>query len=323
MSNQIIRMIFGSHLYGTATPSSDKDYKGIALPTWEQVALGKIPKHMEHSSTGGSGKNTSDDVDTEIFGIHEFIKLALEGQTVAMDMLHAPTNMVVERHERYGHIWDAIQRNREKFYCKNIQSFCGYAMRQASRYGIRGSRLNAAKEVLNWCSMGLAEVKLKECDLSTFPTGEYISLTVSNNIPAFDICGKIIHHTVTVGYMQDVIQKFYKNYGDRSRQAASNNGIDWKAISHAFRAAYQIKELLTEGTITFPRPEVKFLTEIKTGQLKYIDVAPILEDLIDEVKELKDKSTLPETPDRAYWNEFLMQVVEDYLVPFEMNINYV
>lgn len=30
-------MVFGAHLYGTATPESDLDYKGIFLPAKEEL----------------------------------------------------------------------------------------------------------------------------------------------------------------------------------------------------------------------------------------------------------------------------------------------
>jgi predicted nucleotidyltransferase len=36
----IVKMKFGAHLYGTATSDSDLDYKGIFLPTKEQLLLG-------------------------------------------------------------------------------------------------------------------------------------------------------------------------------------------------------------------------------------------------------------------------------------------
>jgi len=45
----VVHMIFGSHLYGTNTPDSDTDYKGIFLPSREQVFLGKIPKSYSTS----------------------------------------------------------------------------------------------------------------------------------------------------------------------------------------------------------------------------------------------------------------------------------
>lgn len=140
----IVKMIFGSHLYGMDTPASDKDYKGVFMPTKEQIFLGNIPKSYNETTKHGNEKNTSEDIDTEIYSLHYFIKLACEGQTVALDMLHAPKNMILET----SYIWKEIVESREKFYTKNLRAFVSYARKQASKYGIKGSRLSTVKNVL-------------------------------------------------------------------------------------------------------------------------------------------------------------------------------
>jgi len=145
--NTIVKMVFGSHLYGTDTSKSDKDFKGIFMPTIEDIFLGRIPKSITSNTKASSGsKNTAEDIDMEMYSLHYFIKLACEGQTVAMDMLHAPSNMILES----NYIWDRIVKDRNKFYSKNLKAFVGYARRQAARYSIRGSRLNDAKIVLDF-----------------------------------------------------------------------------------------------------------------------------------------------------------------------------
>ena len=55
---------FGSHMYGTDTPDSDTDYKGVYIPHIKDVILGDAPKSSINISTGDTdGKNTSDDID--------------------------------------------------------------------------------------------------------------------------------------------------------------------------------------------------------------------------------------------------------------------
>ena len=44
--NTIVKLVFGSRLYGTSTPESDKDFKGVFLPSREEILLGKIPKSL-------------------------------------------------------------------------------------------------------------------------------------------------------------------------------------------------------------------------------------------------------------------------------------
>lgn len=144
--NLIVKMKFGSHLYGTSTEDSDVDLKGVFLPTERQVLLNEVPKNYIYTTGDSSGKNTSTDVDVELFSIHYFIQLASEGQTIALDMLHAPDEFIIEKTP----IWDAIQKNKDKFYTKNLQAFIGYARSQASKYGIRAGRLGNIRQVINF-----------------------------------------------------------------------------------------------------------------------------------------------------------------------------
>ena len=70
-------------------------------------------------------------------------------------------------------------------------------------------------------------------------------------------CGKQSQESAAIGHDAPIIEKFCEEYGKRARLAAENRDIDWKAISHALRAAFQIKEILTAGTITFPLKEAR------------------------------------------------------------------
>ena len=96
--------------------------------------------------------------------------------------------------------------------------------------------------------------------------------------------------------------------------AADNLNIDWKAISHAFRAAYEVKQILTEGTITFPLKEVEFIKNIKLGKVDYMTVAaPKLDALITEVEELSKTSDLPMEVDREMCNNFIISTINTLL----------
>lgn len=306
----IVRVTFGSHLYGTANEQSDKDFKGVFLPTKEQIFLNKIPKSItSNTKKDGNTKNTSNDVDTEVYSLHYFIHLACEGETVALDMLHAPDDMLVET----SAIWKDIVANRYRFYTKNLKAFIGYARRQAAKYGVKGSRLNDAKRVLDFSNLP-PSLHLKVKDVWDFwPVGEHIFKHEpdSNGVRMYEVCGRKIPETATVEYLTTVVQRFYDNYGERARQAATNKGVDWKAVSHAFRAAFQVKQILTENTITFPLKEANYLREIKEGKLDYqTKVAPELDRLMDEVEGLSLKSNLPMSVDRAFWDKFIIEKVE-------------
>jgi hypothetical protein len=305
----IVKMKFGSHLYGTDTEASDVDYKGVFLPTRREVLLGRVPKCRSFSTGNDLQKNTSGDVDEEIYSLHYFIKLACDGQTVAMDMLHAPEPMLLES----SAVWDSIIAQRHRFYTKNLSAFVRYARRQASKYGIKGSRLNAASQVMALLSSQDPEERLRTvwdqlprdehcCDLGSDPNG----------MRQYQVCGKTFQESAAIGYVLPVLEKFYADYGHRAKLAAQNRNIDWKAISHALRAAIQTKEILLTGTLCFPLQEAPFLKKVKAGRLDYgREVAPVLEALMDEVENLIAESDLPSGVDTRYWDDFICRTLEE------------
>ena len=304
----IVKMKFGAHLYGTATSDSDLDYKGIFLPTKEQLLLGRLPKSHNDSTGKDNSRNTKNDVDTELYSLHYFIKLACAGQTVAMDMLHAPDSMILKKSK----IWEEIVKNKQKFYTKNLKSFIDYTRRQASKYGIKGSRINAALQVLEILKKEDPSKKMREV-WSRLPRIEhcYDVAPDPNGMRQYQVCGKSFQESAAIGYVLPIIEKFYDDYGRRAKLAAENRNIDWKAVSHALRAAFQTKEILTESTINFPLRNADFLRKVKQGKLDYIsEVGPLLETLMEEVESLSLTSSLPEAVDRKFWDKYICETLE-------------
>lgn len=305
----IVKMYFGSTLYGTETPASDKDFKGVFCPSKEQVFLGRVPKSIPSNTKKDNGaKNTADDVDTEMYSLHYFLKLACEGETVALDMLHAPQSMLICD----SPTWQRIVSERQRFYTRNLKAFVGYARRQAAKYGVKGSRLNAAKQVWEYLMRYAPDQRMEEIWLD-LPIGEYLH-KLPNGVTGeeeYEVCGRRIQRTTHIKHALPIVENFWKNYGARAEQAARNEGIDFKACSHALRAAYQVKSILTLGTIVFPLPEADYLRTVKQGKLHYQrEVAPELERVMDEVEALSAASTLPESVDRAYWDRFIVEELE-------------
>lgn len=318
----ILFMKFGSHLYGTNTPESDTDYKGIYLPTEQQLLEGDIPKSASYKTkhTKKEGvRNGPDDIDLQIFSLHHFFQLAMKGETVALDMLHAPADWPIVGSD----IWDNIQRLRGKFYTKSLTSFVSYARKQAAKYGIKGSRLAAIKTVMEFilekdkiskqCLVvdGL-EPKLKDV-WDDLPMGEHIYKLDEDVMPAamYQIAGKKFGINAKLSYIYPILGKYYDSYGHRAKLAEENQGIDWKAVSHALRAAMQVSELLSTGNISYPLRAAKLLTEIKMGKRDYTrHVAPMLEMYMAQCDKLSQLSSYPASCDRGFWLKFLRQILK-------------
>lgn len=310
----LARIIFGSQLYGTATPDSDTDIKGVFLPELDDLLLSRAPRHVNTSTKAGGGatgeKNTAADVDTEMFSLHTFIDMACEGQTNAIDMLHAAPEMWLET----SPTWAALRSMRARFYTKNLKAFVGYARRQAAKYGVKGSRLATARTVLALMEQarpavgdvaGIARMRDLEPKLQEWKL-EHTHLRDDH----VEVCGKKLLWGTRVSEYLDTMTRYVTTYGDRARAAELNQGIDWKAVSHALRAAFEVRSILTMGDIVFPLAEAPYLLKVKKGLLPFGEVAETLEAHMDELEKMAAESGLPEKVDREWWDKWLLNVLD-------------
>ena len=97
-------------------------------------------------------------------------------------------------------------------------------------------------------------------------------------------------------------------YGNRAKIAAENDGIDWKALSYAYRVVEQIYCIIKHGEYNYPLPNNSFIRGIKLGKYDFTSVVQ------PEVKQLMAESDLPETVDKQYWNKWLIETIESYVL---------
>lgn len=322
--NKILTTTFGSHIYGTDTPKSDTDIKGIFIPDAQDILLCKAPKNVTtNTKADDSLKNTSSDVDTEYFAVHNFLNQLLQGQTFALDMIFTPQKHYLQDSDE----WQEILKYRDQFIHKDIKPFFGYARQQAAKYGVKGSRMNVIRLALNLFKQFDAKKTLghyaTELEVFTKQVNEEFVKNMNDrelvklfkkddstepDIVYIEICDKQAQYTAKVQLVIDMLQKMEKNFGERARLAALNEGVDFKALSHAVRVGREAIELLNTGHITFPRPEAKLLLDIKTEQLPYVQVAPMIEDIFQELLEAEKNSKLPSAPNKLLADKIIKEI---------------
>jgi predicted nucleotidyltransferase len=111
----LLTTVYGSHLYGTSTPESDRDFKQIHMNSTDVILIGKEIKCFNRNSNA-NGKNTSEDIDFESKELKHFIKEALSGQTYAIDLLHTPRELMITT----SPLWEEILANKNKLITRNI-----------------------------------------------------------------------------------------------------------------------------------------------------------------------------------------------------------
>lgn len=303
----VVNMKFGSHLYGLDTPNSDIDYKGIYIPTLREIMLGNYAKTFKSSTGAEHGKNVAGDIDTEVISLPRFIEMGIQGETMVLDMLHCEDPI------SNSELWWYLVDNRTKFYSKTLKAFVGYVKRQAAKYGIKGSRLADIEEAVARLKTFNPEQSIADVQAGLY-FGEFAKWITKDpqreGMPMqffYEVNQKKYQSTNSVGYVINELEKVWNSYGHRAKQARENDGVDWKAMSHALRAGYQARDIYELGDFEYPLKETDYLLAVKTGQLDYTtEVAPELERLVEEVTVLSDNSTLPEKVDVQFWEEFLL-----------------
>ncbi|QBQ76862.1 putative nucleotidyltransferase [Escherichia phage vB_EcoM_WFK] len=315
----IMKGYFGSHLYGTSTPESDVDFKEIYVPHARDILTGNVKEHMSKNTNNTSSKNTKDDVDHELYSLKYFFKLAVDGETVALDMLHTPQSLVVK--SDLPDVWKYIQDNRSRFYTTNMKSYLGYVRKQASKYGVKGSRLAVLRQALkrsnewgqyfdNGAVIRLSHMK------NVLPVGEFASWVETENEKTgmqtfYNLLDRKFQDTLTNKEFNAILVKLEENYGERARKAEANEGIDWKALSHACRGGLQLLEIYKTGDLVYPLQDAPFILDVKLGKHTFKTVQEFLEDIVDQVEHAAEqaaKNGMQQKVDMSFWDDFLEQV---------------
>lgn len=303
MSSLVCKFLHGSHLYGTNTENSDTDYKSIFMPNFEDILLCTVT-HSKSDSTGTNfSKNGKDDVDKGEFSVHEFVRLLSVGDMMAYDLLYASDNFIIERGPHFW-VFEQIRDNAHLFISKNIAGYIGYIRKQTAKYSAKGSRLAVVRDVI-------ARLEVL-CDDDHYFSTRRIE-DIANHLPTteysfhdekgYNIIGKCFQKRDYPENLLNVLRKYFDQYGARAKQAEKNEGIDWKAVSHALRACFQLISLYKFGRMYLPLPDKErdIVLATKLGQMNYKEeIEPLIEKLHLEVEELAKKSSYPETiePDK-------------------------
>lgn len=310
----IYKTQFGSHIYGTNLPTSDTDFKAVVLPSADDILLQRVLE-SDHDSTkiDSNARNTSDDVDVEIFTLQQYLKLLMEGQTVALDMLFTPSSFHSENNET----WKMIVDNKEKFFSKKCKAFVGYCRKQAGKYGIKGSRVSAVRTAIEALDKykdplyRLGDVieelsdKLENEEHIGFPV-EIDKRKIESKY--FEVCGRKFQMGIYVSEAKSRLQKIFGEYGQRALLAEQNNGVDWKALMHAVRVCSTAVEFMQTRQITLPRPDALLLLQIRKGELPYSQVAEIIEQGVEAVEKASALSSLPNEPDYEFADNLVKEV---------------
>lgn len=312
----------GSHLYGTNTPTSDEDFKGVFLPSAEDLlGMQSCPGEWSLNEKVSAGpRNTAGDVDRKYFSIKKFLDLACQGQPGQLEMLFVPDNMILTS----SHQWRFLRSRQRMFLSKNgIKPFLGFATSQAHKAVIKGENLSLIRELISELTINVQrESRVLVQDLMSSPHEGVVALCVpglkvkylvnEHGYPQLEIAGRQFNPGILAKTMLNSLEIMEARYGTRTK-AAAEQGYDYKSLSHAVRLISEAEEFLLHGTITMPRPDAQLILQVKRGEIERDWFGFLLGEIERIEVDVLPRSQLPEQPNRSTLNDLCIDMLRTHL----------
>jgi len=287
----IFETLFGSHLYGTTTPESDIDYRGVVVP-YKGILLSPF-KNFEQQEFSNE--------DRVYFSIRKFFQLAIDCNPNILEILFAANATQQATRE-----WFEIYENRYLFLSTRArQTFTGYAYAQLKRIKLhRSYLLNPPKKEPLRSDYGLKdspEFGLEKVEVLIHAPIE----TIKESWRDYALAEKSYHDA---RQSWNSYKDWEKNRNEKRKIIEAKYGYDTKHGMHLYRLLTEGKELLERLTITLPRPDAEFLLQIRNGLYSYEQLIEVGENFKKEMEETK--TTLPDKPNISILENLYFDVLE-------------
>ena len=167
----------GSTLHGTLCETSDKDYKGLFLPSVESLVLNESQSHHPYTFECDGKKN-----EVMFISVQEFLDKVLRMESNAIELLFS---MDAQHVVLSGPLSKYLRAECEKLLTKNISSFWGMAKSEMVRY-----EKNKAdhKDIAHGVRSGAQARQILDCGKLTFPIPnlDLIKKIKSGEVPLAD-----------------------------------------------------------------------------------------------------------------------------------------
>lgn len=290
--------VHGSQCYGTSTPESDIDIKGLCIPPKEYF-FGFL-KNFEQVE----GKDPHDMV---IYGLHKFFKLAADCNPNIIEVINTePEDWVL-----HTPLFEKIYKNRHLFLSKKAQhTFSGYAVSQLKR--IKSHKkwlLHPPSHEPTREEYGLpTNSKMSQSDLGA------TTKLIENNVPISD-------KVMTLFQLEQKYQAAKKEWAqyqqwkkERNKKRAALEakfGFDLKHAMHLVRLLKMAHEILDEGIVKVRRPDAEELKEIRNGAWAYDELIDWAEKQKEAISAIVTTSSLPKQPNKEKIDQLCIELTEE------------
>ena len=307
----------GSRLFGSDTPKSDVDVKGVFLPSKESLYLQTAPQQFSSNTNPSDSerKNTVSDVDVTVWSLQFWVKLLQRGDINAVSLLfsHTHKSAILEGSDP---AFTARLRDLEprRLLKRSLGGMMGFAYSQAIKYSDKGKHLRA---------VSIALEHLGRVTGTVGAVAETIVMTVADPVlarveiseggqPQLLILEKAFDLTASAAWAVKPLQQLEGRYGKRSRIALEAGGIDYKAFSHSLRVLEEMRLLHEFGRITYPHEETfaALLRDVKSGRYEYAALTELLDAQLERTRAAELGSVLSEEVESSYAADFIVSMYE-------------
>lgn len=277
--NLIFECRFGSHLYGTNTPESDEDFRGVCIP-YLNVWLSPFSNFEQQEFSGE---------DKTYYGLKKFFQLASQCNPNIVELLFVPPELTLKEKLQ----WKYIQEDRYLFLSQKCRfTFSGYADAQLKRIKLhRLWLLNPPKKEPVRSDFGLKDSP--ECGMEKIENLIHVPEEfIKPGWKEYALAEKSYH---SAREYWNKYMDWSKNRNPKRKDIENKFGYDTKHASHLYRLLTEAEELLSTGLITLPRPDREILLEIRGGLFSYdelIEIGNRFKEVVDSIE-----TKLPQKPD--------------------------
>jgi hypothetical protein len=345
----IFETITGSHAYGTMTPESDKDIRGVFVqPLFDILKHGFVDQVSDQKN------------DIIFYELGRFIKLLIDNNPNILELLNSPEDCVIYRDP----IFKSLELSKDKFLTKRVRfTFAGYAIDQIQKARGYNKKMNweeaemKRKTVLDFCyilvgngsmpfkiwlsktmagqfgetqeNFGLAAID-HACDLYSlyhFVEKNYGIVSdeeKSNDVQLISIpkgmapvaClsfNKNAYSTHCTRYKEYQTWLKERNPNRFRMNKAHGKNYDSKNLSHTYRLLLMAHEL-AKGELRVRRTpaEIEKLMKIRRGEYEYEDLLNEAETMISGLDKKFENSKLPDKVDEEMAYEMLLEMRKHY-----------
>ena len=335
----IFKTITGSQSYGTNTPESDIDIKGVYVQDIDDILSFGYIEQVDITK------------DECYWEIRRFLELAQTANPTTLELLYSPEDCILEITPEF----ELIRADRDKFLTKKcLNSFTGYAHQQIEKASGLNKKMNweksqmVRKDPVDFCFatfggktypiqefLDNSGYKIEHCGLSSLDHFKdtfavYYDHNRENLYRGIMIEGSsqlrlsVIpkdQTPVTIMYFNEVeYSKHCRRFKEYQEWLANRNTaryvdieghgqqIDGKNMLHCRRLIDVAKEIPVLKTINVRRENAEYLKSIRKGKVKLEDILSQSKEDLQGLKELYTKSSLPDSVDKVFVNDLLLKI---------------